>query len=90
MTTPQNYGAPWRVQPGDGEWLVIDRYGAVVLHCEARGIAEFVVAAPELLAALEQLSAVVMLAGIPDPEARIAANRAVDAALAALAKARTA
>ena len=44
-----NYGMPWRVQAGDGEYLVIDRYGTTVLHCKARGIAEFVVSAPELL-----------------------------------------
>lgn len=46
-----NYGTPWRIEAGDREWLVIDRYGAIVLHCKARGIAEFVVATPELYAA---------------------------------------
>lgn len=80
----QNYGAPWSVRPGDGEWLVIDRYGAVVLHCKARGIAEYVVGMPEIRSALERLVAVVMMAGITDPEARVAAGLAVDTAQSAL------
>lgn len=46
---PQNYGFPWRVADpvtegeGSGVWVVLDRYGAVVLRTKAKGVADLVV-----------------------------------------------
>lgn len=47
MRESGNYGFPWRVAEGVAEdlgvWIVLDRYGALVLRTKAKGVADLVV-----------------------------------------------